>query len=266
MKRILLSVVVLVAVLFCGLAFLRAQEGGGGGATGPSVLPPPNEPTYHFYTNATGYGPNGDQPQSIAFNLKTYYNVQRVNLTRWCGQVPEDIMFKKVPGYDPDKKIGTGEQQSIAAECSHGANDNFNMCELARSGTGNSGRSYKGPRQDQRANEALASGSKQKVMDTLEESFKECDPLVYNFKDEYAGRIVMSQHGLQPLVTTIANQYGHAREVTGRVLSYQVVFGIKEVGGIQANDPDNHDDLIYCNGKKLGYQESLTECKAVDIK
>src|SRR5262245_12404484 len=81
------------------------------------------------------------------------------------------------------------------------------------------------------------------VMAALAKSFQVCDPIVNAFKDSQVADMVMSQHELKPLGSTLINTSSHIREVNGRILSYMAVLGIKQPRTIEAIDPKNPEGI-----------------------
>ena len=242
MKRCLVTMIAIVLASLFGPTALHAQR---------------------WYNDGTSKT-NGKQ-MTFAQNMQTYWGVQKINLTRLCNAVPEDKFFATPPGFSKEAGIGSAEQASIGAECAHAADDMDNMCTLVLTGRNPVGvdpkSAYTGGLY---GTEGVKIHTKAAVMASLAQGIALCDILIERFDDADYKKMVMSQHALQPLASTLFNTISHTREVTGRVQSYMVVFGIKEPRGINAADPTNPKDIIYCGGKEAPDDAGCTTVQGKD--
>jgi hypothetical protein len=173
------------------------------------------------------------EKMTYAYDLGIYYNQHRHNLTAAAAAVPEDKFFATPPGVT--KENASEEQLSIGHQVAHAADANERMCLLISTGK----QLPDGQMVGELAMAAKPRPTKAGVMAALAKSYEVCDPIVAAFKDSKVADMVMSQHGLKPLGTTLHNTTSHIREVNGRILSYMAVFGIKSGGRIEAIDPKN---------------------------
>jgi len=222
MKRCVVTIAVGVALLF-GSTALHSQR---------------------IYTNV-------DKPMTVGHNLKTYANVQKSRLMAIANQVPEDKYWVK----PPTSETLTGEEQSIGHLLAEAANTHWRMCTIMLTGV-------RPPADAQPGNVVLASPNPTKaaMVAALAKSFETCDPMIDNFDDANITKMVMSQFGLQPLVTTLDNVVSHDREIYGKLMSYMAVLGIPRrlTGTIGFADPNNPESLLHCGGKTSKTPESCT--------
>ena len=191
------------------------------------------------------------KPMTFAYNMKTYYLVQKNNLVNAADAAPEDKFWALPPGCTKD--TCKGEQSSIGAEVGHAADAQYRMVTIMLTGKNPAGASLPGTvvLKDPMPTKAA-------MMAALKQSFDMMDSLVDNFDDAKMTAMVNSQHALQPYASTLFNTISHDREVYGRIVSYLAGFGIKAPGEINASDPNNKEDLYYCGGTSL---KTMDNCK-----
>jgi hypothetical protein len=217
MKRCLFSVIAVAVVMLSVPGLMHAQTG---------------QPK--TYANA--------KPMTFGYNMKTYYLVQKNNLTNAANAAPDDKFYALPAGCTPD--TCKGEQSSIGAEVGHAADAQFRMATIILTGKNPPAASLPGTMVLKSATPTKAA-----MMDALKQSFDLMDLIVNNFDDAKITAMVNSQHALQPFATTVFNIISHDREVYGRIISFDAGFGIKAPGEINASDPNNKEDLYYCGGQ-----------------
>lgn len=217
MKRCLFSVIAIALVLVFVPSFVHAQTG---------------QPK--TYANA--------KPMSYGYNMKTYYLVQKNNLTNVANAVPEDKFYALPPGCTAE--TCRGEQSSIGAEVGHAADAQYRMATIILTGKNPPAASLPGT-----VVMKMTPPTKAAMMDALKQSFDLMDQIVDNFDDAKITAMINSQHALQPFGSTVFNIISHDREVYGRIISWDSSFGIKAPGEINASDPNNKEDLYFCGGQ-----------------
>jgi hypothetical protein len=227
MKRCLFSVIAIAVVLLSVPSLIHAQK--------------PGQPT--TFSNA--------KPMTFAYNMKTYYLVQKNNLTNAANAAPEDKFWALPPGCTAESC--RGEQSSIGAEVGHAADAQWRMTTIILTGKNPPAASLPGT-----VVLKMDKPTKAAMMDALKKSFDLMDTVVDNFDDAKMTAMVNSQHALQPFASTLFNTISHDREVYGRIVSFLASFNIKAPGEINASDPNNKEDLYYCGGQS---SKDMSICK-----
>lgn len=227
MKRCLFAVIVIAMVVIFVPGLMHAQN---------------SQPT--IYTNA--------KPMTFGYNMKTYYLVQKNNLTNAASAPTEEQFWALPPGCT--KEDCRGEQSSIGAEVGHAADAQYRMCTIMLTGKNPPAASLPGTivMKD-------PMHTKAQMLAALKQSFDLMDQLIDNFDDAKITAMVNSQHALQPFASTLFNTISHDREVYGRIVSFEAVMGIKPGREINASDPNNKEDLYFCGGQS---SKDISICKS----
>jgi len=214
MKRCFVTIIVIVLASLFGSTSLHSQA--------------------RVYTNSN--------KMTFAYDLGIYWNQHKNNITVAAAAVPEDKFFATPPGVT--REHASQEQLSIGHQVAHAADAAERMCLLISTGT----QLPDGQMVGELAMAARPGPTKAGVMAALAKAFQVCDPIVAAFRDSQVADMVMSQHGLKPLGTTLLNVSSHVRECNGRILSFMANFGIRGSGRIEAIDPKNPTDAFFCAG------------------
>jgi hypothetical protein len=174
-------------------------------------------------------GQPATSPMTLVTDSQLYYNSWVKNFTALAEAMPAEHYDWVPPGIT--KEIAP-DAQTFGQWITHATSTEQRMCSLIATGKDNP---IPGLAEMKAKDEILAAWKK---------SMQTCAPIVAGLSMDNVSKIIDTQYGKKPLLSTIFNLTAHNRETYGEMLIYLRLKGLK-APGTQQGDPKDFDGKIY---------------------